>query len=89
MDPAVLAYDGEPLRRLCKENIEPFYSDFITRFTVDLARYIIPNCRALSISSMFEGIFNTSFSKLQENTIKHFSSKDGASLPCTIRRVDK
>ena len=43
LDPAVLAYDGKPLARFCASNIEPFYSDFITRLTVDIARYIIPN----------------------------------------------
>ena len=66
LDPAELAYDGEPLRRFCAENIEPFYSDFITRFTVDVARYIIPNCRALSINSVFRSLIGVSVSQLRE-----------------------
>ena len=66
LDPAELAYDGEPLKRFCTENIEPFYSDFITRFTVDIARYIIPNCRALSIKSVFSSLIGVSVTKLTE-----------------------
>lgn len=65
LEPAELAYDGEPLRRFCAENIEPFYSDFITRFTVDIARYIIPNCRALSINSVFRSLIGVSASQLR------------------------
>ena len=77
LDPAELAYDGEPLRKFCAENIEPFYSDFITRFTVDIARYIIPNCRALSVKSIFDSLIGVSVSKLTEILDSIFRPKSG------------
>ena len=77
LDPVQLAYEGEPLRRICKENIEPFYSDFITRFSVDIARYIIPSCRALSINSVFESVFSISLSKLKDTLDLIFGPENG------------
>ena len=87
LDPAVLAYDGEPLRKFCAKNIEPFYSDFITRFTVDIARYIIPNCRALSVNAMFDSLIGISVSKTYRNTRQHLSAKDWSRFDRPIRRV--
>ncbi len=82
LDPATLAYDGEPLRQFCAENIEPFYSDFITRFTVDVARYIIPNCRALSIASVFSSLIGVSATQLREILDSIFRPKTN-SVPTT------
>ena len=77
LDPAVLAYDGKPLANFCARNIEPFYSDFITRFTVDIARYIIPNCRALSINSMYSSLIGVSASELAGILDSIFRPKTG------------
>jgi len=48
LDPAECEVADEELRVVIAQAPEPFYSDFITRFLVDLARYWIPNCRALA-----------------------------------------
>jgi len=48
LDPAVCALDSEGLPDWIADHIDPFYSDFITRLTVDLARWLLPNCRALA-----------------------------------------
>ena len=52
LDPAVLEHDETGLDRHIQENFEPFYSDFITRFISDIARYWIPNCRALALRAI-------------------------------------
>ncbi len=48
LDPAICEADDMQIKRLIASDPEPFYSDFITHFLVDLARYWIPNCRALA-----------------------------------------
>lgn len=58
LDPA--EYEGLPdeLERRIRDEPEGFYSDFITRFVTDLARWLIPNCRALSSNSIMELFLN-------------------------------
>lgn len=47
IDPAVTWADDASLRSVIQRSPEDYYSDFITRFTYELARSIIPNGRAL------------------------------------------
>lgn len=54
LDPAICQADDRELVAFIKSNPAPFYSDFITRLLTDLARYWIPNCRALCIRSVFD-----------------------------------
>ena len=51
-DPAESSYEPEPLRSFAGERLDDFYSDFITRFIVDLAMNIIPSWRALSMGAL-------------------------------------
>jgi hypothetical protein len=55
IDPAESEYDPEQLRRYIKRNAGLMYSEFITKFIVELATYWIPACRALSLSELFTG----------------------------------
>lgn len=55
LDPAKCEADGSELLNLIRVQSELFYSDFITRFLSDLARYWIPNCRALGFKSVADG----------------------------------
>jgi len=48
LDPAECEADSAGLEAFVRENLADFYSDFVTRFLVDLARFWIPNCRALA-----------------------------------------
>lgn len=48
LDPAICAIESGEMREFVRTHLEPFYSDFITRLIVDLARFYIPNCRALA-----------------------------------------
>lgn len=52
LDPAVCEFDDGALRNHIRLDPEPYYSDFITRFISDLARSIIPNCRAFAYSGI-------------------------------------
>jgi hypothetical protein len=52
LDPEWCAADSSELQKLIQKQPEPFYSDFITRFVCDLARYWIPNCRALGFKAV-------------------------------------
>jgi hypothetical protein len=60
LDPAICEADATDLLAVIKGNIEPFYSDFITRFVIDLGRYWIPACRALVMRSVSASYLNTS-----------------------------
>jgi hypothetical protein len=48
LDPAICEHESEDLEAFIRNNMDGFYSDFITRFIVDLARSWFPNCRALA-----------------------------------------
>lgn len=52
LDPAVCEHDDEALRRAIRTTPVPYYSDFITRFISDLARSIVPNCRAFAFAGI-------------------------------------
>jgi hypothetical protein len=67
-DPEELKYDGKKLKKIVQSNIDEFYSDFITRFIIDLARYLIPNCRALSEKMIWDDILN--IEKVKEKILK-------------------
>ena len=51
-DPEMCQHDDSDLQTYVEKSFEPFYSDFITRFINDLARYWIPNCRALALQAV-------------------------------------
>src|SRR5262249_31924991 len=48
LDPAECEVDCTDLEASIRANVDPYYSDFITRLTTDLARFWLPNCRALA-----------------------------------------
>ncbi len=48
LDPTIIQHQPEALLDLIKSDIDSYYGDFITRFTIDLARYVIPVSRSLS-----------------------------------------
>lgn len=50
VDPADAEHDDSFLKNVIRENFGCFYSDFITSFVVDLARSLVPNCRAFAYS---------------------------------------
>lgn len=50
VDPAVAEHDDGDLRAAIRQNHEPYYSDFITRFIADVARSLVPNCRAFAFT---------------------------------------
>lgn len=52
LDPEECKYEDAGLQNYIVERFEPFYSEFVTRFVVDLARFWIPNCRALSLKAV-------------------------------------
>lgn len=52
LDPAECEHDDEALRSAIQSNPEPYYSDFITRFISDLARSVVPNCRAFAFAGI-------------------------------------
>jgi hypothetical protein len=52
LDPAILEHDISGLEDHIRCNFESYYSEFITRFISDLARYWIPNCRALALRAI-------------------------------------
>ncbi len=54
LDPEECKYEDAELQKYIEERFEPFYSEFVTRFVVDLARFWIPNCRALSLKAVSE-----------------------------------
>lgn len=56
-DPAELCYDASGFAAYIRNNITPFYSDFISRFITDLARQWIPSCRAVATKEIFESFF--------------------------------
>ena len=51
-DPVVSAYEPDRLRGFAAGRLDEFYSEFITRFIVDLAMNIIPTWRALSMGAL-------------------------------------
>ena len=55
LDPAICAVDARALEAFIREHPGPFYSDFITRMIVDLARSWFPNCRALANKDIATG----------------------------------
>ena len=73
-DPEELQYEGERLKQIVCSNIDEFYSDFITRFIIDFARYLIPSCRALSIKMIWDDILN--IEKVKENILKKAFKKN-------------
>jgi len=49
LDPEWLQHSDEELIAEISRHHEPYYSDFVTRLTSDLARSLIPMCRALAL----------------------------------------
>lgn len=47
-DPEIVQYEPETLMPLAISRMPDFYGDFITRFTIDICRYIIPACRSFA-----------------------------------------
>lgn len=54
LDPQICQHESEELFSFVKHHATGFYTDFVTRFLVDLARYWIPNCRALAARAVAE-----------------------------------
>ncbi|MFG0252393.1 MAG: hypothetical protein ACF8NJ_05910 [Phycisphaerales bacterium JB038] len=52
LDPAECQYDDSLLIEAIRRDSEPYYSDFITRFMVDLTRSLVPNCRAFAFAGV-------------------------------------
>jgi hypothetical protein len=49
VDPAWSPFDSTHMLQVVKSNMQPVYSDFITRLVVDLARHWIPSARGFQI----------------------------------------
>lgn len=49
IDPANFASSPHILKEFTTNNLEPIYSDLVTRLTIDLAGVIVPNLRAFSL----------------------------------------
>lgn len=54
LDPEICQHESEQLASFVANNLTGFYTDFVTRFLVDLGRYWIPNCRALATRAVAE-----------------------------------
>jgi hypothetical protein len=52
LEPQTCQHDDRELEEYIRDHFEPFYSDFITRFISDLARFWIPSCRALALRAV-------------------------------------
>jgi hypothetical protein len=59
LDPASFEHDTKILFEFAQQNIVAFYSEFITLFITDLARRLIPNCRAVACSDLRSSFFRT------------------------------
>ena len=58
IDPLDLSFGGKELKKIVFDNFDMFYSDFITRFIMDLTRNLIPNSKALSHKFIFEKVLD-------------------------------
>jgi len=58
VDPALTAYEPTLLLPLVNAKIDEFYSEFITRFTVDLGRFVIPGSRSITTKGARRWIFH-------------------------------
>jgi hypothetical protein len=57
LDPAHGQYEIDYVKRYVEQNFDETYSDFVTRFLVDLARDLLPSCLALANTDLREKLF--------------------------------
>ncbi|MCG6154111.1 hypothetical protein [Leptospira bandrabouensis] len=92
-DPAILAFEPENLKKIVKDNFEIFYSDFISRFISDSARYLIPNSRAISFNHLEAEILdrikmNAKISRAFKDYEITVDNSDDDYLSSIIRQID-
>lgn len=56
LDPAILAFEDNLLKKTIESDIHEFYSDYITRLIIDFGRFLIPNTRAMSHKIMLNNV---------------------------------
>lgn len=80
LDPAICEADDSQLKEFIASDPEPFYSDFITRFLTDLARYWIPNCRTLAAKSVSNSYLTTQDKVKAAMSKAQYVPQDAASI---------